>query len=263
MATLLITFRESLEAALIVGILLAFLKKNDLSNLKKHVWSGVVFGILLSLVAGFIFVFAGNALEETAEKLFEGLVALIGAFLISTLILWLNKNKSIKAHLEGKLNEAKISQNFGLVLFFITLTNILREGFETVIFLYSIPGENSLSFFTGILGIVIAIVLSYLLFKGFLKLNLSVLFKITNFLLILFAGGLVAYGIHELQEAHVIPIIIEHVYDINWLINEKGPFGSILKGLFGYNGNPSLIEIIAYWAYIFPSMYFLFSKKDK
>ncbi|MCD6105709.1 MAG: FTR1 family protein [Thermosipho sp. (in: Bacteria)] len=262
MATLLITFRESLEAALIVGILLAFLKKNDLSSFKKQIWIGVIFGIVLSIIVGIIFVVAGNAFEETAEKLFEGIVSLIGAFLISTLILWLNKNKSLKTHLEGKLNNLIISRNFGKVLLFVTLLNILREGFETVIFLYSIPGENYSFFFTGILGIVIAIILAYLLFKGFVKLKLSNLFKITNFLLILFAGGLVAYGIHELQEANVIPTIIEHVYDINWLINEKGTLGSILKGLLGYNGNPSLIEIIAYWTYIIPSLFLLFLKKE-
>ncbi|MBO8160826.1 MAG: FTR1 family protein [Thermosipho sp. (in: Bacteria)] len=263
MAVLLITFRESLEAALIVGILFAFLKKNNLPIFKKQVWLGVIFGVILSIIIGIIFVAAENIFDKTTERIFEGIISLIGAFLISTLILWLNKNKSFKKQIEGKLNNFIISRNFGKILLLVTLLNILREGFETVIFLYSIPGENYPYLFTGILGVIIAITLAYLLFKGFIKLKLSNLFKITNFLLILFAGGLVAYGIHELQEAHVIPIIIEHIYDINWLINEKGTLGSILKGLLGYNGNPSLIETVAYWTYLIPSMFFLFLKKEK
>jgi len=165
--------------------------------------------------------------------------------------------------IENDLSKNFSAKNFSFILIFTTFINILREGFETVIFLSAIPENNSLfDFFLGILGIVFAILVGYLFYKGSLKIKLSTFFKITNVLLILFAAGLIAYGIHELQEAHILPIIVEHVYDINHIINEKGTFGSILKGLFGYNGNPSLIELIAYWSYLIPAMYFTLRTKS-
>ncbi len=108
-------------------------------------------------------------------------------------------------------------------------------------------------------GITAAVLLGYAIFVGSMKINLKRFFNITSILLILFAAGLVAQGVHELQEAGVIPTVIEHVWDINPPVNpdgsypvlhEQGYVGSILKGLFGYNGNPSLLELLAYGLYL-------------
>lgn len=139
--------------------------------------------------------------------------------------------------------------------------SILREGIETVIFLGAssfVAGENTM---VGALsGIVTAIILGYMIFVGSKKVNIKQFFRITSVLLIFFAAGLVAYGVHELQEAGIVPIIVEHLWNINPalyqdggypLLHENGHLGSILKGLFGYNGNPSLIEVGSYLAYLF------------
>jgi len=126
-----------------------------------------------------------------------------------------------------------------------------------------------------VLGLVIAVILGYAVFTGLMKAKLKMFFNITSLLLILFAAGLVAHGIHEFEEAGLIPIVIEHVWDINPALNpdgsypalhENGWLGGLLKGLFGYNGNPSLIEIISYISYllvlsIFIKKYYLTAKQ--
>jgi high-affinity iron transporter len=144
-------------------------------------------------------------------------------------------------------------------LFLLIFFAVLREGIETVIFLSAArfaSGQNNL---VGAgLGLVAAVVLGFLLFRGALRINLRSFFAVTNILLILFAAGLVAGGVHELQEAGMIPIVVEHVWDINPttageaypVLHENGLLGSIAKGLFGYNGNPSLIEVLAYLGYL-------------
>ena len=100
------------------------------------------------------------------------------------------------------------------------------------------------------LGIAVAIIIAYLFFRGMGRLSMRRCFTVTSVLLILFAAGLVAHGIHELQEAAVIPILVEPVWDTNCLLDEKAAMGSIAKGVFGYNGNPSLIEVMSYLLYL-------------
>ena len=148
----------------------------------------------------------------------------------------------------GRLEIAKNKDKFGL--FFLVFISVLREGVETVIFLGAasfVNGPNTL--LGGMIGVVSAIFIGYLIFVASVKINVKKFFNMSSFLLILFAAGLTAHGVHELQEAAVLPTYIEHVYDINHFVNEKGTAGSLMKGLFGYNGNPSLIEIISYLLY--------------
>jgi high-affinity iron transporter len=102
-----------------------------------------------------------------------------------------------------------------------------------------------------------------MLFRSASKLNIQSFFRVTNVLLIIFAAGLVAYGVHEFNEAGIIPSIIEHVWDINGFINEKSQFGLILKALVGYNGNPSLTEVIAYLAYLTGIITYVATRKQK
>jgi high-affinity iron transporter len=193
-----------------------------------------------------------------SEEIFEGITMLVGAFLLTTLIVWIIRKSAQAKDLEHKV-EKSISGTRRAGLFLLILLAVLREGIESVIFLSAarfVSEENNL--LGAGLGLVAAVVLGLLLFRGALRINLRSFFTITNILLILFAAGLVAGGVHELQEAGVIPVVLEHVWDINPnvigdgypLLHENGLFGSIAKGLFGYNGNPSLIEIVVYLAYL-------------
>ena len=101
----------------------------------------------------------------------------------------------------------------------------------------------------GLLGLAVAVVLGWLIFAAGKQLNVGTFFRSTSVLLILFAAGLFAHGVHELQEAGLIPVIVEHAYDINAILDEGGTVGTFLKALLGYNGNPSLLEMFSYVAY--------------
>jgi high-affinity iron transporter len=137
---------------------------------------------------------------------------------------------------------------------------VVREGIETVIFLgaasLASPDNNAIG---ALAGIVVAILLGYAMFAGSRKVNLKTFFNVTSILLILFAAGLVGRGIHELQEAHVVPEVIEHVWNLNPPVNpdgsypvlhENGLIGGLLRSLFGYSASPSLVEVIGYLGYL-------------
>ncbi len=133
-----------------------------------------------------------------------------------------------------------------LGIFFIVFVAVLREGVETVLFLAVLPISEGEIWVGALLGFAVAIGIAYIYFAGTKRFSLRTFFRITSIFLIFFAAGMIAYGIHELQEAGVVPILIEHLWDINFLLPENSPIGMVLKGLVGYNGNPSLIEVVAY-----------------
>lgn len=247
---LLITFRETFEAVLIIGIIFSYLKKIDQFDKKNHVIYGAIMGLLLSILGAVLFQGLLGGFEGQIEEAFEGFMMIGGAIMITTLIIWLHQQSKSFQNMESKINQSlNKSHSFGL--FFLALVSVLREGIETILFLSaSTVSQESFSLLGSILGILIAIVVGVLVYKGSLKINLQIFFKITAIFLIFVAAGLLSYGIHELQEADIIPIIIEHVYDINWVVNEKGVLGSLLNSIFGYNGNPSLIESLSYVSFL-------------
>jgi high-affinity iron transporter len=254
-----ITFRETLEAALIVGIVLSYLARTRQTKYNNVVYIGVSSAIVASIVGAVLFNNLAGGFTGSAEKIFEGIVMLIGATLLTTMILWMIRQRHIAAELEHKVaTELGEAHKFGL--FSLVFVAVLREGIETVIFLGAASLVSTESSLIGaIAGIAAATFLGYAIFAGSMRINLKRFFNITSILLILFAAGLVAHGVHELQEAGIIPTVIEHVWDINPpvnadgsypLLHEDGYIGSILKGLFGYNGNPSLIEVLSYLGYL-------------
>jgi len=254
-----ITFRETLEAALVVGIVLSYLAKTKQTKYNYVIYIGVASAIVASIVGALLFNTLAGGFTGRAEELFEGIVMLIGAFLLTTMILWMMKQRHLAAELEDRVaTEVGEAHRYGI--FSLVFVAVLREGIETVFFLGAASFVSAESNLIGALaGIVAAILLGYAIFVGSMKINLKKFFNVTSILLILFAAGLVAHGIHELQEARIVPTVIEYVWDINPpvdpdgsypLLHENGYIGSILKGLFGYNGNPSLIEVLSYLAYL-------------
>lgn len=253
LAALIITLRETLEAALVAGILLAYLDKTGNVRHSRYVWYGVAGGITVSLIVAFIFQNYFGGFTGRAEEVYEGITMLVAAGLITWMIFWmLGQRGQMRKNIENKA-EYHLKNDHPLGLFLLTFVSVAREGVETVIFLQAaiLQIQNNFSVFSGaIIGIFIAIILSYLFFRGMHRFPLRTFFTVTSVILILFAAGLLAHGIHEFQEAGVLPIYIEHLWNTNWLIDENGTFGSLLKGLFGYNGNPSLLEVIGYAGYL-------------
>ncbi len=257
--SLIIMFRETLEAALVVGIVLGYLSRTKLARNNYIVYLGIIAGLVASVIGAVIFTALAGGFSGRAEEIFEGIIMLLGAFLLTTMILWMMRQRNIAVEIEQKV-AAGLTKSKRIGLFFLVFISILREGLESVIFLSAASFASPNNNLPGALaGFILAALLAYLLFRGSLRINIKKFFTLTNILLILFAGGLIAQSLHELQEAGVIPVIIEHVWDINppllkdggypfW--HEKGYLGSIARGLLGYNGNPSLLEITGYGLYL-------------
>ncbi len=257
-ASLLITLREGLEAALIVSIILAYLARTGNREQFRNVWAGVLGAIAVSLLTGAIVFTTAGSLGEKAEEIFEGIAMLIAVGILTYMIFWMRKiSRHIRKELEAKIDTAlKVGSTFALTS--LVFVAVLREGLETVLFMFSVVRTSTplASATGGTFGLALAILLGYSVYKGSKLLNLRAFFNVTSILLILFAAGLLAHGIHELQEASAIPVVIEHVWDINFILSEKGLLGSFLQALFGYNGNPSLIEALSYATYLIWASWF-------
>ena len=253
-SSFLITSRETLEAALVVGVVMAYLTKTNNHQYKKTVYYGIFFGILLSILSAVAFTFMAEGFQGSAESIFEGFTMLFAAVLLTTMILWMMKQRNIAKNIQDKvashIAKAEYNSTYAIGLFALIMVAVLREGVETVLFFGALNYTSGISFIGATLGVITAIAIGYLFFVGSRKINLKKFFTITSILLILISAGLVAHGIHELQEAALIPVVVEHVWDTNTILNENGLVGSFLKGLFGYNGNPSLLEVLFYAAYL-------------
>jgi len=253
----LLSLREGIEAALIIGIVLSALRQLRRMEFSPAVWLGVVTAALLSIVAGLILTLLGLSFEGSAEQIFEGITMLLAASVLTWMIFWMNGHaRNIKGDLENDVQQA--TRDGGKrALFVLALLAVLREGVELALFLSaSTFATNAQQTILGaILGLGTAILLGWSLFATTIRLDLRRFFQVTGFLLILFAAGLVAHGIHEFNEAGWIPPIIEHVWDVNAVLDENSIAGQILKALFGYNGNPSLSEVLGYVLY-FAAIFF-------
>lgn len=259
MASFIIAFRETLEMALIVGIVLSYLVKIKQTKFNPMVYTGIATAIIVSIGVALLFNFMAREFTGRTEEIFEGITMLIGALLLTTMIFWMMKQKRIADQLQNSV-AMELSKTHKFGLFLLVFVAILREGIEMVIFLGAASFASTQGSLVGaLMGVLLAIAMGYLIFIGSLRINLRRFFGITSIVLILFAAGLVAHGVHELQEAKIMPTLIEHVWDINPTVNvegsypllhEKGYIGSTLNGLFGYNGNPSLIEILCYLFYL-------------
>lgn len=249
----LVTSRETLEASLVVGIVLAYLNRTNNQNYKKSVYYGIAFGIIASIVSAFLFNIVAGGFEGKPEQIFEGITMLIGSFLLTTMIIWMMRQRHIAGEIEGRIEKRLMSEKpllSHIGIFMLIFIAIIREGIETVIFLNAVNYASGVNFIAGSFGIIAAVGAGYLFFISVKKINLKRLLNISSILLILIAAGLVAHGMHEFEEAGILPGIIAPLFDINSILNEKGAVGGFLKGLFGYNGNPSLLEVLSYTGYL-------------
>lgn len=271
-----ITFREALEAALVIGIIAAYIAKLGRNDLNRYLFAGVVAALIASTGVALIFKAVYGGLEGTAEQLFEGGAALTAAAVLTYMIFWMAANsKKIKGELQEKV-DVSISKGEMLGIAVLSFIAVFREGVETVLFLGTLALSSPVDTLAGFaLGLIVVVLLSAVMFKGIFRLDMSKFFKYTSILLILFSAGMVAMGVHELNEAGIIPPVVEHIWDINPPVNpdgsyslfhENGAAGSILKSLIGYNGNPSLTELIAYfgyWVFIGIFIYRTYMKKPE
>ena len=284
MSEFIIVFREVLEASLVVGIIYLLLEKSNLKDHFKKLWLGVGAAIAASIVVGYLVILAKNSLgNNSTQALFEGIFLYLTAFLIWYVIFWLSKNVSDEKELESStLNAIKIS-SWGV--FFVVFFAILREGFETAIFLISsLSITGTFSYLGFFLGAILAILIGYLIVIQGRKVDIRNIFKYSTLVLVFLASGMIAYGTHEVEEYIVKSEIIEdfnsddiyrpwdilqpkdslsesdaaflYTYDGSkekyvHLFHDKGSVGVFLKGFFGYNSNPNLPEFVLWLLSLF------------
>jgi len=251
LSSYLLSLREGLEAALIIGIVLGTLRKIQRPNLTSVVWYGVFSAIAVSLISALLLTIYGLSLEGETEAIFEGITMLLAAGILTWMIFWMSRQaQAMKINLEDGVHQA--TEGSGKrTLFGLAFMAVLREGIELALFLTAAVFTSGVQqAATGaLLGLGTAILLGWSLFTTSIHLDLRRFFQVTGLLLILFAAGLIAHSIYEFNEIGWIPVIIEHVWDINTIVNENSPLGEMLKALFGYNSNPSLSELAAYLIY--------------
>jgi len=246
----LLSLREGLEAVLIIGIVFGALSKLERDDLKVAVWQGVGSALVLSSLLGFALYKLGFTLVGAQEEIFEGVAMLLAAGILTWMIVWMQKQGgTMKQKLEQETSQA--SQTGRKALFSLAFIAVFREGFELALFLMAATFASSgMSALVGaVVGLSLAVILGWMMISTTRRLRLRRFFQVTNIVLILFAAGLVGMGVHELNEAGIIPAVIEHVWDVNFILDENSPLGQLLKTLFGYNANPSLTEVIAYISY--------------
>ncbi len=203
----------------------------------------------MSILGACLFSLLVGGFEGRSEQIFEGMVMLIGAALLTTMIFWMMKHQHKISEIEEKA-EKYTSKGKVISLSLLVFVSVLREGIESVFFLGALNFSSGSSISGVLTGFTAAILLGFLIFTGSRKISRKIFFQLTNILLVLFTAGLVSYGVHELQEASLLPVFIGHLWDINAILHENGTVGSILASLFGYNGNPSLFEVTTYGAYV-------------
>ena len=248
----LLSLREGIEAALIIGIVIGALRKIRRTDLVPALWWGVLSAAAVSALAAVLLTSFGLELEGPAEPIYEGATMLLAAGILTWMIFWMSQQaRTLKSELEEGVNKAAASAG-GRAIFWLAFVAVVREGVELALFLTaSIFATDVLQTAIGAaLGLGTAILLGWSIFAAIVRLDLRRFFQVTGFLLILFAAGLVAHSVHEFNEVGLIPSIIEHVWDLNSVISEDSTFGLFLKALFGYNGNPSLTEVLAYLGYL-------------
>ena len=268
MSEFIIVFREVLEASLVVGIIYLILEKSNQLSHMFQLWMGILAAILASIIVGYMVLIAKDSLgNDSIAALFEGIFLYLTAFLIWYVIFWLSKHVSDRKELEGKTLNAIQLSSWGV--FFVVFFAILREGFETAVFLissFSITGSFS---YTGFfVGAILAILIGYLIVLQGRRINLRYVFKYTTLLLVFLSAGMIAYGTHEFEEYLVKSEQIEKTeiyrpWDIlepqtnndgstsYHALHDKGSIGVFLKGFFGYNSNPNIPEVILWICALF------------
>lgn len=258
-STFFVVFREALEASLIVGIILTVLARLKAMRYVPHVTVSVLAAGGASLLVAWGMESLIGILGKDAEKILEGLISLLACVVLTYMVFWMDKQaRRIRPEIETKL-EAAVSNSELIAIITLPFIAVLREGFETVLFLkaVAIQSSGSVSFWGGISGFALAVLITAAIFVGGKRVPLKPLFQWTGYFLLLVAGGLLAYGIHELHEANWIPPVIDPIWNINHILNDKEGVGLFLKALFGYNGNPSLVEVTAYGLYFIFVLIFL------
>lgn len=252
LANLLIGLREGLEAALVIGILVAYLVKIQRRDVLPKLWAGVGVAVGLSILVGIILETGVGELEGAAEQTVAGALSFAAAGLVTWMVFWMAKTaKNLKGHLEGDIDRNIGGTGWGLM--FVAFLAVGREGIETALFIWaaaSATGESWLPLVGAVIGLAIASLLGYLIYLGAVRLNLRTFFRWSGVFLILVAAGVLAYAVHEWQEAGILFGDADKAFNVSAVIPADSWYGVLLRGTVGFTPKMSWLQVIVWAIYV-------------
>lgn len=251
----LIGLREGLEASLVVCILIAYLVKTERRDALRPVWTGVGVAAALSLGFGCALTFGSQELTFKAQEALGGSLSIVAVILVTWMVFWMRRTaRHLKAELHGKLDAALQMGTAALVA--TAFLAVGREGLETALFVWaSVRASNDGTHapLAGVLlGLLTAVVLGWLFYRGAVRINLAKFFTWTGAMLVVVAAGVLAYGVHDLQEAEFIGGLRNKAFDISATIPPDSWYGTLLKGVFNFQPNPTVIQVVVWSLYLVP-----------
>jgi high-affinity iron transporter len=270
LANFLIGLREGLEAALIVSILIAYLVKSGRRHLLPQIWIGVGIAVAVSLAFGAALTFGPKGLTFEAQELIGGLLSIVAVGFVTWMIFWMAKAaRTLSGELRAQLDKAADAGRWSLTV--VAMLAVGREGLETALFLWAAteaaaggPGSTAGPLLGAALGLVLAMVLGYLIYRGALKINLGRFFTWTGAFLIVIAAGVLAYGVHDLQEAGLLPGLNNLAFDVSGVIPPTSWYGTVLKGVFNFSPATTVLQAAAWLLYFIPTLaIFLYQKRQR
>ncbi|GAB97661.1 high-affinity iron transporter [Kineosphaera limosa] len=266
-ANYLIGLREGLEASLVVVILVAYLVRSDRRHLLPHIWAGVAAAVAISLGFGALLTFGPRGLTFEAQEAIGGTLSIVAVGFVTWMIFWMARSaRGLSGELRGKIDVAATQAKRGSLVL-VAMLAVGREGLETALFLWAATqaaardnASTTAPLLGALLGLLTAVALGALVYRGTLRLNLGTFFAWTGGFLILVAAGVLSYGIHDLQEAGILPGLHNLAFDVSHLIDPSGWVAALLKGTLNFSPATTWLEAIAWTAYVVPVM-FLFVRQ--
>lgn len=256
LATFVIGLREGLEAALIVGIVAAFLRRRGRGDALPMVWAGVGIAVAICTAIGVSLDVLSQNLPTRAQEGLETVIGLVAVLMVTYMILWMRTHsRGLKRELEGVAGSA-LAQGSALALVAMAFLAVMREGFETAVFLLAAFQASTAPLVAGtgaLLGIAVAVVIGYGIYRGGVHLNLSRFFRATGLVLVLVAAGLVMTALHTAHEAGWVNVGQSSVLDLSWLVRPGSVRASLLTGVLGWQVHPTLIEVTGWLLYAVPA----------
>ncbi len=262
LANYLIGLREGLEASLVVVILIAYLVKSDRRALLPRIWAGVTLAVVVSLAFGALLTYGPRRLTFEAQELIGGTLSIVAVAFVTWMVFWMARHaRGLSGELRGRIDTAAEGGAFSLAL--VALLAVGREGLETALFLWAATqaatgtnGSTTTPLLGALLGLLTAVVMGYLFYRGVLRINLSRFFAWTGGILIVVAAGVLGYGVHDLQEARVLPGLGNLAFDVSSTIEPTSVLGTLLKGIFNFSPTTTWLEAAAWTLYLFATMFF-------
>jgi high-affinity iron transporter len=241
----LIGLREGLEAALVVSILVAFLVRSDRRRALPWVWAGVAVAVVISIAVGALLTFTSNAMSFEAQEAFGGGMSIVAVGFVTWMIFWMRRTaRALSGELRDRLEQALQIGSWAVVL--MAFLAVGREGLETAVFF----GSTASPLLGFLIGIAVGVGLAYLIYRGAVRINMAKFFKVTGTLLIFVAAGILAYGMHDLQEANILPGLNTLAFDISAAVPADSWYGTLLKGIFNLSPRTSVLEATVWVLYV-------------